>query len=239
MAIKISSLMNSGLLNSNNSITSLFDAMSRNKSNGTSGSDLTQYNVVNTSAYRKALTAYYKKESGDAGANVKDNSSEMSTLKNVATNLKDSANAISNASLYKQDKDGEYDLDGIKKAAEDFVDKYNKMVDEAAKSNSNETLRNGVWMVNNTKKNESLLSKAGITIGKDNRLSFDSSRVTKGNVSHLKSVFSGRSSFGGRVASKASNFESIAKRGLSNHTYNRTGNYQIAKDVATRLNRKA
>jgi hypothetical protein len=239
MAIKISSLMNSGLLNSNNSITSLFDAMSRNKSNGTSGPDLTQYNVVNTSAYRKALTAYYKKESGDAGANVKDNSSEMSTLKNVATNLKDSANAISNASLYKQDKDGEYDLDGIKKAAEDFVDKYNKMVDEAAKSNSNETLRNGVWMVNNTQKNESLLSKAGITIGKDNKLSFDSSRVTKGNVSHLKSVFSGRSSFGGRVASKASNFESIAKRGLSNHTYNRTGNYQIAKDVATRLNRKA
>ncbi|MBO4724950.1 MAG: hypothetical protein J5622_00415, partial [Firmicutes bacterium] len=140
---------------------------------------------------------------------------------------------------FKADKDGEYDLDGIKKAATDFVEKYNKMVDEAGKSNSNETLRNGVWMVNNTKKNEALLSKAGITIGKDNKLSFDSSRVTKGNVSHLKSVFSGRSSFAGRVSSKASNFESIAKRGLSNHTYNRTGNYQIAKDVATRLNRKA
>ena len=231
--------MNSGLLNSNNSMTSLFDAMSRNKSNSTSGSDLTQYNVVNTSAYRKALTAYYKKESSAATTTTTDNSSEMTSLMNAATNLKDSANAVGKADLFKADKDGEYDLDGIKKAATDFVEKYNKMVDEAGKSNSNETLRNGVWMVNNTKKNEALLSKAGITIGKDNKLSFDSSRVTKGNVSHLKSVFSGRSSFAGRVSSKASNFESIAKRGLSNHTYNRTGNYQIAKDVATRLNRKA
>ncbi len=236
MGLKISNFMAGGLGGSN-SLTSLFDAMNKKTSNGSNISNMLQYNVVNKGAYRKALRAYYQKQSSGTGASADATAKEMTSLKAAAADLKSGANALGSASLFEKNDKGEYKISDIKSAVNDFVTYYNKMVDVAGDADSVETLRNGVWMVDNTSANKNLLAKVGITIGKDNKLSFNEASLTNASASTFKNVFSGHSSFGGRVASKASNFESIANRELGNNTYTRTGKYTEAKSASTKLDK--
>ena len=210
MAIKVGTMLANNLFSNNgNTVNSLFDALNKNE-NTSSSVNLLQMNNVNNGAYRKALRAYYQQEKSAANSNVEDSNEKMTAVKAAATSLKESAADVSKASLYEKDENGQYNLDEIRKAVNTFVNDYNKMVDEAGKSESMEALRNGVWMVNNTKSNQNLLSKVGITVGKDNKLSFNEAKLNQATASSFKSAFSGHSSFGGRVESKALTFENIA-----------------------------
>lgn len=221
-------------LGGNNSINSLFSMMG-NKQQSASSSIL-DYNTVNSTAYRKAVRAYYQ-QGGDQA--VSESKTALNTMKNNATAMKDSALALNDKSLFEPDSDGNYKLDAIKDAVNEFVKNYNSVVENAANSDSTEALRNGVWMVNATKKNENLLAKVGITIGENNKLSFNESRLTKANISSFKSTFLGTSSFGNRMSKKAATFENIAKRSLSNSIYNKSGKYSEKLDEvkASKLNK--
>jgi hypothetical protein len=237
MAIKVGTMLANNLFSNNgNTVNSLFDALNKNK-NTSSSVNMLQMNNVNNGAYRKALRAYYQQEKSAANSNIEDSNEKMTAVKAAATSLKESAADVSKASLYEKDENGQYNLDEIRKAVNTFVNDYNKMVDEAGKSESMEALRNGVWMVNNTKSNQNLLSKVGITVGKDNKLSFNEAKLNQTTASSFKSAFSGHSSFGGRVESKALTFENIAKRSLSNHTYNRSGRLAERATRATKLDK--
>lgn len=237
MAFKINNLMASNFFGSNsNSLTSLFDALNKS-SKSTTGSDLLQYNTVNTSTYRKALRAYYQQEKNAATSSVEASNEKMTSLKAASTSLRESVADLNSADLYKKNENGEYKLDDIKTAVKSFVEDYNKMVDEAGKAESMEALRNGVWMVNTTDKNQNLLSNVGITVGSDNKLSFSEAKLNEGNVSSFKSAFLGQSSFGGRIGSKALTFENIAKRAIGNNTYNNSGKISDGTSSASKLNK--
>ena len=84
-------------------------------------------------------------------------------------------------------------------------------------------LRNAAWMTSITEKAGNLLSKAGITVGKGNKLEFDEdalkektalgkSGIEFDNISTLKSLFTGYGSFGSQISQKASAISSAAAR---------------------------
>lgn len=225
--------INSLLGNNGTGITSLFDTLNKKSSKQSASVGMLDYNMVNSPAYRKALKSYYKQQES---VTVTENKTALKDMKSSAADLKASANALNNAKLFEKNDKEEYDLEGIKKAVNDFVKDYNKVVDQAGSSKTTEVLRNGVWMTNAAKKNEALLAKAGITIGKDNKLSFSESSVKASNISNLKTLFVGQSSFGNRMAQKASTFENVAKRALNNSMYNRSG--QLSEELTDVISAK-
>ena len=65
-------------------------------------------------------------------------------------------------------------------------------------------------IVNNTNANSVLLSKSGISIGKDNKLSLDEDTLKKTDVNVLKTLFTGVGSLSDTISSKAN--ESYGKQ---------------------------
>ena len=47
------------------------------------------------------------------------------------------------------------------------------------------------WMTKTTKSTESLLERAGISVGADNKLELDEDALKKADISTLKSIFTG------------------------------------------------
>ena len=128
------------------------------------------------------------------------------------------------------DKDGkvsyEYDTDKIYKAVSDFVDSYNKMLKEGGDSNTNNILRSTKSMVNLTKANSNMLSKVGITIGTDNKLSIDETAFKKADMNTVKSLFHTTGGFGYQTSVQAGMIESYAKSEAEKaNTYNKSGMY--------------
>lgn len=171
-------------------------------------------------------------------------------MRSSADSLKKSAEALGNTSLYekkkfkkKDEETGEetevedYDWDAIAKAVKSFVDDYNTVVEQAGNSETKNVLRNAAWMTSITEKAGNLLSKAGITVGKGNKLEFDEDAMKKktalgksgiefDNISTLKSLFIGYGSFGSRISQKASAISSAAARTRGvDKTYNKNGAY--------------
>ena len=48
------------------------------------------------------------------------------------------------------------------------------------------------WMTKTTKSTESLLERAGISVGADNKLELDEDALKKADISTLKSIFTGQ-----------------------------------------------
>lgn len=81
-------------------------------------------------------------------------------------------------------------------------------------------------MVKNTKTYEKLLGKVGITIGSNNKLSVDEKAFKAADMSTVKTLFNGNSSFAYSTSSRASmiNF-SAASEANKTKTYTNTGKY--------------
>ena len=189
--------------NTQNSASSIF---------GNTSSLLGDYAMIKSGGYKKLLTAYYASQKTDStkGSSTSAASDSKSALLEVKTNsnkLRESLSKLSDSSLYekKTDKDGNknYDRDAITSAVKGFVEAYNNYVDSSSKVDSTGILRRSVSMVNNTSANSVLLSKSGISIGKDNKLTLDEDTLKKTDVNVLKTLFSGVGSLGYTISSKA------------------------------------
>ncbi|MBE5934890.1 MAG: hypothetical protein E7262_03770 [Lachnospiraceae bacterium] len=73
------------------------------------------------------------------------------------------------------------------------------------------------------KSNEKLLAKAGIKIGKDNKLEVDEEQLKKTDISTLKTLFSGHNSLASKMSQKASSIGNAAVSGAS--VYTKDGTY--------------
>ena len=167
----------------------------------------------------------------------KDSSKTLANIECAADDLKKASEALrtnGDKSLFTKkqttDKDGkvsyEYDTDKIYKAASDFVDSYNKMLKEGGDSNTNSILRSTKSMVNLTKANSNMLSKVGITIGTDNKLSIDETAFKKADMNTVKSLFHTTGGFGYQTSVQAGMIESYAKSEAEKaNTYNKSGMY--------------
>ena len=171
---------------------------------GNTSSLLGDYAMIKSGGYKKLLTAYYASQktdstaSGSSTSSASDSKSALLEVKTNSTKLKESLSKLSDSSLYekKTDKDGnkDYDRDAITSAVKGFVEAYNNYVDSSSKVDSTG---------NNTSANSVLLSKSGISIGKDNKLTLDEDTLKKTDVNVLKTLFSDVGSLGDTISSKA------------------------------------
>lgn len=235
--------------NTNMDYSSLFGGGAPYIDNGMGGINVSDYAMIKNGSYGKLMKAYYAKQDADKLSQSGDSSKTLTLMRSGADSLKKSAEALGDASLYEKKKikkkDEEtgkeievedYDWDAITKAVKTFVDDYNSVVEQAGNSETKNVLRNAAWMTSITEKAGNLLSKAGITIGKGNKLEFDEEALKKktsgksgiefDSISALKSMFTGYGSFASRIAQKASAISSAAARTKGvDKTYNKNGAY--------------
>ncbi len=236
--------------NTNMDYSTLFGGGAPYIDNSMDGINVSDYAMIKNGSYGKLMKAYYAKQDADKLSQFGDSSKTLTLMRSSADSLKKSAVALGGASLYekkkfrkKDEETGEeievedYDWDAITKAVKTFVDDYNSVVEQAGNSETKNVLRNAAWMTSITEKTGNLLSKAGITIGKGNKLEFDEEALKKktmlgesgielDNISTLKSLFTGYGSFASRIAQKASAISSAAARTKGvDKIYNKNGAY--------------
>lgn len=230
--------------NTNQDYSSLFSGM---QSGTTNSFNLGDYATIKNGSYKKLLKAYYNKQdtdktsSSDSKKVSADKKSKM--IKDSADTLKKAADALNDKSLWEKKKikktdeetkesieTEDYDWDAITKAVQNFVDSYNDVIKEAGDADSKSVLRSTLFMTGSMSKNQNLLSKVGISIGKDNKLSLDKDKLKEAKISDLKSLFTGYNSVANRVSQKASTISGYAAQ--SGSTYNSKGSYYQSVSTA-------
>ena len=226
-----------------NSISTLFSGL--NTSSVTSGiyNSLSELSNIRSGSYYKLAKKYYGSSQADTASSdtaVKKRTSRMdydykkdtvSTIAGVeksAKNLKSAADKLvqrGSESVFKQTA-GEYDTDKIYDAVNNFASAYNDVITKASASDSSSIENAARSMKNATAVNAKALSKIGITIGSDNKLSVDEKTFKAADMNSVKSLFNGNGSFGYQTEVKASMIDSAAsmEAGRSN-TYTGRGSY--------------
>ena len=123
------------------------------------------------------------------------------TVKSAANSAAASADALADYAngLGFDDK---VDTEAASKKIQSFVDDYNDMIGALSESENQSVLQKGVIMVNTAKVYSSALKRAGVTVGSDNKLSFDKDKLTDIKAYEFKSTF-GRGGFASKVTQKA------------------------------------
>lgn len=218
--------------NTNKDYSSFFSSMAGEKAENTFS--LSDYASIRNGSYGKLLKQYYAKEEADKLSQKGDSSKQLVMLRSSADTLKRSASALTDSALWEKKKIKkkdevtgkvteveDYDRDAIAKAVKAFAEAYNDVVEESGKSNTKGVLRNAVWMTGMVDKTQRLLAKAGITIGKGNKLEIDEETLKEADINTLKSLFAGQGSLADKVAQKANSISNAAVP--VNGTYNRYG----------------
>ena len=173
--------------------SALFSSLNGGKSTGIGGGS---YSLADYASIKNGKTAL-----SDAASATKKTNSKTATADTTSENasLQKSANALvkSAESLLKTGKDSVfkekdittkdengvekttkgYDTDAIYKAVSAFADDYNSVLSAAAKSKNSSVVSTASNMVQQTVANEKMLSRIGITIGEDNKLSVDEKKL--------------------------------------------------------------
>ena len=202
--------------------------------------NLADYASIKNGSYKKLMKAYYKQEEEEkAAAAGGDSKTRLTSIKATADELKSSAEALQKEDLWQKktftktdEETGEettyedYDWEAITNAVKKFMDAYNSMVEGAGNSDTKNVLMNTSWMTKMTASNAKLLAKAGIEIGKDNKLSVDEETLKK-NLSTTKFIFKGYNSFADKVATKAGGISDSAARAAADKAsaYDKHGAY--------------
>jgi len=198
----------------NFNISSLFSNLG---SNSTFGSfNFSDYASIKNGSYGKLVKSYYAEQKkstasdkSDKTTTSKKNKEEavdktgLTQMKKEADGLKSAAEALNKEDLWKQ-TNGEYDMDKIVSAVKTFVSEYNDTVTQASKVNSKDIAQDVRYMSSMTSTMSKALSKIGVTVGTDGKLSVNEDELKKANVSSIKSLFSGTVSYGSQIADKAS-----------------------------------
>ena len=215
---------------------------------------LSEYASIKNGSYGKLMKAYYAKDGGSEEVSSiaseknkstistsKDTAKTLSTIQGAADDLKESADKLiskSSTSIFNKidvvskDEYGlskttkEYDVDSIYKSVSTFLNDYNTLVDNAGDASTKSIANKLTSLVGTTKSNENLLSKVGITIGKDNMLSIDEEKFKAADMTTVKSLFNGNSSYAYRVSAQASLIDFAASTESSKaNTYKGNGSF--------------
>lgn len=119
-----------------------------------------------------------------------------------------------------------YDVDAIYGAVSDFVNDYNKLINDASDSTSNNVLNKALTLVNQTAANKNLLGKVGITLNEDDTLSIDEKAFKSANMTTVKSLFNNTGSYAYKASAQASLIDFAAENESSKaNTYTVNGTY--------------
>ncbi len=218
----VSKLIAANQKNYNSNLISGFN--SANKLNGMGSilsglsSSFTTLELMKSGAYSKLVNKYYSQ------MNAEDTTAEKEAVDSVrksALELNKAGSAISNPALYA--KDTEENREKIAAAAKNFVSAYNDSISDVAEVNDVKLLQKGVSVVSMTSASSGALSRIGITVGEDNKLTIDEEKFSKASMGELEAVFSGNNSYASRVAQKAAMMVNNAS--VSGYTANGSYNY--------------
>ncbi len=106
------------------------------------------------------------------------------------------------------DYGGTVDADAASRKIQSFVDDYNSMVDALGDSDNQSVLQKGVILVNTTKVYSNALRRAGVTVGSDNKLTFDRDKLSEVKNYEFKSTF-GRGGYASKVTQKAQQIQRL------------------------------
>jgi hypothetical protein len=225
-----------------NSSSSFFDSFfgASGSSSLSEGLSLGDYAMIQSGSYKKLLTKYYKDKgndsttSGTGSTNTTiNNSAEADGTKKLLT-VKGEASSVSSAAMDLAQTDlDKTNREALLKKAKTFVNSYNSLVDEMDNVNSVAVLQNTLWMTNQTKVNQDLLDKVGISIGAKNDLAIDEEAFKKAATSDIKAVFSGSSSTVGQISARASQISALAGTQAmitSKSSYTNNGSYAISSN---------
>lgn len=188
-----------------NNMNSIFKGLNQSSKNAfTSGlyGSLGDYGLIKNGGYTKLCKAYYPKEAKEerVSSSVSEKKTEQSdkVTANDAVDFKKDANTLAKMDF------SESNRKNVTSGVKDFVASYNDMISSASDSNQSNVLNTVKNLSNFTRMNESLLKQVGISVGSDNTLSIDADALEKADMSNLKTVFQGNSSFSGRASTFAS-----------------------------------
>lgn len=119
-------------------------------------------------------------------------------------------------------------------AVKDYVESYNATLDGLQKTDSLNALEKGVSLVNTTRAYARSLSRVGIVVGSDNRLTVNEENVKEATSEQFRSLFSGSYSYASKVADKAS-YISRAADLKAQVTYNVKGNLDYYNKMAASM----
>lgn len=205
-----------------------------NKSASSNNSDLLELakkaSMVRSPSYQKKMLAELKKVFSD-GSDSSDVGTTASELK-VSENAKDlNKYAASLAS-------GSYNTWGNKTdAVKSFVEKYNSEIESLADATEKADLGRQATLINTTKKYGASLEKIGITVGEDNKLSIDSSKLSAASERDVKFLLSGDYSYASKINMSASGISDSTVGLVKNFadSYNKTMDSLEKSDSANAL----
>lgn len=181
--------------------------------------------------YKKNLDSSSKSESSSANKSTstsKTTTANIADIKKSTESLKKSSNALTqrgSSSVFKQ-TNGKYDTNKIYDAVSTFVKDYNSVVDSASGSKSTSVSNRAKSMINLTAANSKLLSKIGITVGENNKLSVDSEAFKAADMGQVKSLFNTSGGYGYQVGANASMIEYAAQNEANKaNTYTGFGSF--------------
>ena len=238
------------------------DQFSRNKNNSflsglnfstDSGSsfNISDYAMIKNGTYTKLMKAYYAQEKAQKASDSEDSAPKLTLMAGNAGAMAKSAQALTQDSLWEKktftEKDEEtgqeiqkedYDWNAITKAVKDFVENYNNTIEGAGESNTKGVLRNAVWMTKTTSVNEGMLLKIGITITKGNKLELDEEKLKSADISDLKTMFTGHSSYANQMASKGNSIANAAASAGGAYTSTGSPSSVLSQLVSSKIDTK-
>ena len=217
----------------NNYFNSLSGVGSSNKSSSTDSSvfsgmlsgasALGDYSMIQSGAYKKLLNAYYNRGASSAASETdKKEMINLNTANADASALNSSINKLMGTAVTEENRES------IKENIKSLVENYNSVIDSASEVDNTSVLRQALWMTQGTSANSSTLTDIGLTVGENNKLTFDEEKFDKADLAVMKSLFTGTSSFMGRLASRSSQIASAAINALtgsSGSAYNSSAGY--------------
>ena len=202
---------------SDSGISTLLNSLGSGK-DGSTGFDFAGYASIKNGSYGKLVKSYYAEQTGAANKaasttakNTSKTSSKkadadttgLSQMKKDAQELKSSAEKLVSDDLWKK-TDGKVDMSKVASAVKDFAADYNKVIDQSAKVSSKEIGQDMKFMTSMTDTFSKVLSKVGVTVGSDGKMSVDEEKLAKADEATVKSLFNGNATYGSQIADKAS-----------------------------------
>ncbi len=175
-------------------------------------SALGDYSLIQSGAYKKLLNAYYGRNNNSTKTVTEEDKAEMiklNTANSDASALNSSVSKLMGINISEDNREN------LKESLKSVVENYNSVIDSASEVDTTSVLRQALWMTQGTAANAGMLEDLGVSVGENNKLTFDEEKFHKADLSTMKSMFSGNTSFMGRLASRSSQIASAAQNSLS------------------------
>lgn len=185
------------------------------------------YASIRNGSYGKLLKSYYSqaKQSSTAKSDTDDKTDKttdidttgLSKMKKEADGLKSAADKLASDDTW-QKTNGSYDMEKIAGAVKSFADEYNDVISQSAKLGTKDVASQTGYMTSMTSTMSKALSKVGVTVGADGKLSVNEDTLKNADAKDVKSLFSGDYSYAGQISQKAAAISSAAVRNSSLYT---------------------